>query len=145
MPTTPPLTQSIGLAENALRAILDRLLVAPGLRYDQWVALNVIARAEAPLSQDQLMQHLVAALKREPATLLPMLDELTARDLITAPVGEAARVTLTPHGEAQVRSVRRNIADVTERVYGDLPPGDLTTTHRVLEVIAERASRELGR
>jgi DNA-binding MarR family transcriptional regulator len=145
MTAVPPLPQSIGQAENALRAILNRELAGPGLSYVQWVTLSLIARSGSAVPQEQLIEQLVPALKHDSASMLTALDELTTRELVTPPDGAAARVTLTTSGDALVRCLRQDIAQITERLYGDLPANDLTTTQRVLGIVAERADMELRR
>ncbi len=144
MTSTPTLTQSIGQAENALRAVLDRLLAETGTTFVQWVTLNMLARGGSSVQQEQLVRQISAALKLDEPTVLATLDELTTLGLITPP-GEAARVEPTTAGDAQFHRLRQRIDSVTERLYGDLPMDDLATTRRVLGIVTERANAELGR
>ena len=144
MAGTPPLTQSIGQAENALRAILNSLLGNTGTTYAQWVTLNVLARSGSAVQQDQLLHQVSGALKLDAQAVLATLGELETLGLVNMPPGDPARVELTTLGNAQIRSLRQSINSVTERLYGDLPMEDLETTHRVLGIITERANLELG-
>jgi len=141
--STPPLTQSIGQAEKALRAVLDRLLAETGTTFVQWVTLNMLARSGSAVQHQQLVRQVEAALKLDEPTVLATLGELSALGLITPP-GEAARIELTTAGDAQFQRLRQRIDSVTERLYGDLPADELTTTRRVLGIVAERANAELG-
>jgi DNA-binding MarR family transcriptional regulator len=141
--STPPLTQSIGQAENALRAVLDRLLAETGTTFVQWVTLNMIARSGSAVQHEQLVRQIEAALKLEEPTVLATLGELSALGLLTPP-GEAARVELTTVGDAQFQRLHQSIDSVTERLYGDLPMDDLVATRRVLGIVTERANAELG-
>jgi DNA-binding MarR family transcriptional regulator len=141
--STPTLTQSIGQAENALRAVLDRLLAESATTFVQWVTLTMLARGGSAVQHQQLVRQVETALKLEEPTVLATLDELTTLGLITPP-GEAARVALTTAGEAQFQGLRQRIESVSERLYGDLPMDELATTRRVLGIVAERANAELG-
>jgi len=143
--STPTLTQSIGQAENALRAVLDRLLAETGTTFVQWVTLNMLARGGSAVQQQQLVRQIEAALKLEEPTVLATLGELTALGLVTTPPGDGARVELTTAGDAQFQRLRERIDSVSERLYGDLPIDDLAVTRRVLGIVAERANAELGR
>jgi DNA-binding MarR family transcriptional regulator len=145
MTGTPTLTQSIGQAENALRAVLDSLLAETGITFVQWVALNLIARGGSAVQQEQLVGQISGALKLDQPTVPATLGELTTLGLITTPPGDPARIELTTAGDAQFHSLRQSIDSVTERLYGDLPVDDLATTRRVLGIVTERANAELGR
>ncbi len=141
----PPLTQSIGQAENALRAVLDSLLARTGTTFVQWVTLNMLARSGTAVPQDQLLRQISGALKLDVPAVLTTLGELATLGLVSTPPGDPARIELTALGDAQFQSLRQSIDSVTERLYGDLPMDDLATTHRVLGIVAERANAELGR
>ena len=145
MTGTPPLTQSIGQAENALRAVLDSLLGKTGITYVQWVTLNMLVRGGSAVQQDQLVRQISSALKLDMPTVLATLGELAALELVATPPGDPARVELTTLGDVQFHSLRQSINSITERLYGDLPMDDLATTHRVLGIVTERANVELGR
>lgn len=144
MTGTPPLTQGIGQAENALRAILNSLLGDTGTTYAQWVTLNVLARGESAVQQTQLIHQISSALKFDGSMVQATLGELKTLGLITILSGDPVRVELTTLGDTQVRCLRQRINSVTECLYGDLPMDELTTTHRILGIITERANIELG-
>jgi hypothetical protein len=40
--------------------------------------------------------------------------------------------------------IRAGVTEVTQRLWGDLPAGDLATAGRVLSIITERADAELA-
>ena len=145
MASTPTLTQSIGQAENALRAVLDSLLAETGNTFVQWVTLNMLARGGSAVPQEQLLRQIEGALKLDQPTVLATLGELTTLALVTTPPGDGARAELTTAGEAQFQRLRERIDSVTERLYGDLPVDELETTRRVLGIVTERANAELGR
>ena len=141
------LTQHIGQAENALRAVLDRLLAETGITFGQWVTLTMLARggSGSPIEQEALVRQVSGALKCDAPTVLAALDALTARGLVTMAPERPGCLTLTTDGAAQFQRLRQRINGVTDLLYGDLPLDDLATTQRVLGIVAERANLELGR
>jgi DNA-binding MarR family transcriptional regulator len=153
MSDTLTLSQRIGQAENALRAVLDRLLTETGTTvpttwqssYVQWVTLALIARGGAAVQQEALLRQISGALKCDAPTVLAALDALTARGLVTTSPDEPASVRLTTEGDVQFQHLRQRIDRITERLIGDLPRDDLATTQRVLGIVTERANVELGR
>jgi DNA-binding MarR family transcriptional regulator len=153
MSDTLTLSQRIGQAENALRAVLDRLLAETGTTlpttwqssYVQWVTLTLIARGGATVQQEALVRQISGALKCDAPTVLAALDALTSRGFVTTSPDQPARITLTTDGDVQFQHLRQRIERVTERLYSDLPMDDLATTQRVLGIITERANVELER
>ena len=153
MSDTLTLSQRIGQAENALRAVLDRLLAETGTTlpttwqssYVQWVTLTLIARGGATVQQEALVRQISGALKCDAPTVLAALDALTSRGLVTTSPDQPARITLTTDGDVQFQHLRQRIDRITERLIGDLPRDDLATTQRVLGIVTERANVELGR
>lgn len=63
---TPPLTRSIGSAERALRALLERELSREHLSFAQWTAL--VFSSASPLSIAEIAQRQLAG---APAVCLP--------------------------------------------------------------------------
>jgi DNA-binding MarR family transcriptional regulator len=139
------LTQSIGQAENALRAILDRILAQTRITFVQWVMLNMISRGESGVAREQLVRQIAGALKLDEQPILAALGGLTTRTLITGQSGETGRVALTAAGEELFHTLRQRIESVAEHLYGDLPAEELAITRRILEVVTERANVELRR
>ena len=70
-------------------------------------------------------------------------------DLVTAQLlqiaGGAPAVTVTGAGRQLHGRISTATADVIQRLWGDLPAGDLATAGRVLAVITGRANAELAR
>jgi hypothetical protein len=143
--TTPTLTtQVIGQAENALGALMNRVLTTTGGTFHQWVALNLTAASGGTIDRDQLVGRMTGALKIDDAAALAAIAELTASRLLKALPGEGSRVGLTDAGQARYRQLRTAIDELTARLYGDLPADDLATAGRVLSVITARANAELA-
>lgn len=145
MATTPTLsTQVIGQAENALGALMNRVLARTGGTFHQWVALNLTAVSGGTIDRDQLVSRMTGALKIDDAAALAAIAELTTSQLLQGLPGERARVGLTDTGQTRYRQIRTAIEEVTARLYGDLPADDLATAGRVLAVITTRANTELA-
>ena len=51
---------------------------------------------------------------------------------------------LTDAGQRLYGQVRAAVTQTTERLWGDLPAGDLATAGRVLTIVTERANAELA-
>jgi hypothetical protein len=53
-------------------------------------------------------------------------------------------LTVTDTAQQLHSRIRTTIAEITQRLWGDLPAEDLATAGRVLSIITERASAELA-
>lgn len=145
MSTTPAFsTQVIGQAENALGALMNRVLARTGGTFRQWVALNLTAASGGAIDRGQLVSRITGALKIDDSAALAAIAELTASRLMESLPGEDSRVGLTDAGQARYQQIRTAIGEITARLYGDLPADDLATTGRVLTTITARANAELA-
>ena len=65
----PPIltSRNIGLAENALRALLNKALQHTGLDYHRWVALKLVADGQWPIPVATLIGQLKDFLKMDEA------------------------------------------------------------------------------
>jgi|RhiMetdeSRZDD1v2_1073273.scaffolds.fasta_scaffold339200_2 DNA-binding MarR family transcriptional regulator len=146
MSTTPTLnTQIIGQAENALGALMDRVLARTGGTFHQWVALSLTAVSGGTIDRDQLATRMTGALKIDDSAALAAIAELTASQLLEGLPDQGSRVGLTGAGQARYRQIRTALDEITARLYSDLPADDLATAGRVLSVITDRANAELAR
>lgn len=125
--------QVIGQAERATRAVLDRLLDRVGTPFEQWVALNLTA-VSGPVAAAELAARLRIPL----APAAAALSALAADGLL------AADGTLTPAGRDRHAEITTGLAEITDRLYGDLPADDLAVAGRVLTLVTARASAELS-
>ena len=68
-------------------------------------------------------------------------------DMVTAQQLNITGSAVTVTGTAQQlhSRIRAAIAEITQRLWGDLPAEDLATAGRVLAIITERANAELAR
>jgi hypothetical protein len=142
--TYPTLTpQVIGQAEKTLNAILDRLLAGPGLTEAQWITLTLTAGGAGSGGYDQLVTQVAHGLKVDAAQARAHIAELAAAQLVRDD-GDGSPVRLTAAGERVHGQIRAGVAQVTERLWGDLPAADLATAGRILSIITDRANAGLA-
>ena len=145
MTNPPALTgQAIGEAAKATNAVLETLLAEVRTSFLSWVALNVLTSAGAVMPQDALVQRMTGGLKVDAEPVLATLDELEVARLVTRAGDAEPAVELTADGIALHRRIRTGIDQITERLYGDLPPDDLATTGRTLATVTQRANAVLA-
>ena len=60
-------------------------------------------------------------------------------------IGSESVVALNDAGRERYARIRTAIDQITAPLYGDLPPGDVAVTRRVLNTIADRADTLLAR
>jgi DNA-binding MarR family transcriptional regulator len=135
--------QVLGETEKALNAILHRELVAVDLTEHQWIALRLTAIAGGAPAREQLLQRLAGALKVGVGDAEARVEELVVAGLLEAS-GAEGRVTVTQAGTDVHGRVRGTVAEITQRLWSDLPTEDLETTGRTLHVILERANAHYG-
>jgi hypothetical protein len=139
--------QDIGQAHKATQAVLNRLLARTGVEFEAWVTINLIGSNESPLRRDELVARVVHGLKIDEWTARGFLTDVVDHGLVSLmPVGAAdPEITLTPAGITLFHEVRDGIAQITRRLYSDIPSDDLAAAHRVLAVVTGRANAELAR
>ena len=134
----------LGQTEKAANAILDRLLAEPGLSEPQWVTLSIAAMSGGGLARGPLVERVAGALKVSDGEAQQRITELAARRLLHIPDDDHGPVTLTDHGQQVLAQVRAATAEITHRLWGDLPAEDLATAGRVLDTVLTRANVELA-
>jgi len=146
MSTTTPAfgAQILGQTEKALNAILDRQLAGTGLTEPDWITLTLTAASGGTLGLGQLASQVAGALKVSPAIAQARIADLAAAQLLQTGGGDEPLVTLTSAGRQLHGRIRGAVTEITERMWGDLPAGDLVTAGRVLSVVLSRANAELG-
>jgi hypothetical protein len=144
--TNPPAVtgQAIGEAAKATNAVLETLLAEVRTSFLSWAALNVLTTAGAVMPQDALVQRMTGGLKVGEEPVLATLDELEVARLVTRADDADAAVEITADGIALHRRIRAGLDQITERLYGDLPPDDLATTGRTLATATQRANAVLA-
>jgi hypothetical protein len=145
MSTYPILsTRVIGQAEKTLNAILGRQLAGTGLTEPQWVILTLAVTGGGGAERDRFTSMVADALKiSEAEAEVRVGDMVTAQQLTIT--GQGSAVTVTGTARQLHSRIRTAVTEITQRLWGDLPAGDLATAGRVLAIITERANAELAR
>jgi hypothetical protein len=145
MSTYPTLSpRVIGQAEKTMNAILDRQLAGTGLTEPQWVILTLAITGGGAAEPDTFTRMVAHALKiSETEARACVADMVTAQRLQIT--GEAPAVTATDAGRQLYGRISAANIQIVQRLWGDLPAGDLATAGRVLAIITERANAELAR
>ena len=143
MSTSPTFSaQLLGQTEKSLNAILDRLLAGTGLTEHRWIALRLTVMSGGSVDRDELTTRVAGGLKVSEAEARARVAELAAAQLVHV---EGETVRLTDAGRELHAVIRAAVAEVTERMWGDLPAEDLATAGRVLSTVLARAEVEHAR
>jgi hypothetical protein len=143
MSATPAFTpRLIGETEKTLNAILDRHLAVADLTEQHWITLTVAVLSGGSIDRDQLVEKVVSAAKFREQDVQERVTELVARGLLES--SGTVEVTVTDAGAQLHARIRASNNELTERLWGDLPGGELETAARVLAAVLERANAELG-
>ena len=139
--TIPPLSRTLGPAERALRALLDRELARERLSFPEWTVL-VFTRS-SPLTSDEIARRQLAG--------FVVADASEAHEAIAALVRAGllaqdtdARLSQTEQGRRVFVDIGETVEKMTEALWGDLPVADLEATHRTLAEVTARARSLLG-
>ena len=131
--------QIIGQAERATRALLELHLRDAGLPFEQWVAVNQVHSGVG--GRMALVARLVRGLKIDDEAARNAVDRVIELGMVAA---DEEQLTLTAAGLQRFALVSGEIASITARLYGDVPPEDLAVAGRVLTLVTERANAELA-
>jgi hypothetical protein len=122
--SAPPFgTQLIGQTEKTLNAILGRLLAGTEVSEPQWVTLTVAVMGDRSLPPDEFATRLAGALRVTTEEARARIDELTVAQLLGPLEAGDQSVSVTEAGRVLHASVRARVAEITERLWGDLPRG----------------------
>ena len=133
----------IGQAEKTLNAILVRELAGTGLTEPQWVILT-LAVSDGTSRQETFTRMVADALKISETEARALIGDLVAAQRLRI-AGEPPAVTVTGAARQLHSRISAAIADLTQRLWADLPAEDLATAGRVLVIITDRANAELAR
>ncbi|MCG5451283.1 MULTISPECIES: MarR family winged helix-turn-helix transcriptional regulator [Micromonospora] len=146
MSTIPALNgQVIGHAHYATRALLERAISPLGVTFNQVVALHVLA--QGPVERAHLTHRVTNTLKIDESAVRQVVDQLVDADLARADGaagGDEPRLTLTDTGRATQRGVVAAVADLSARLYAEIPADEARTAARVLTIVTQRANAELA-
>jgi DNA-binding MarR family transcriptional regulator len=134
-------SRGLALAHYAARAVLERVLARHGVTFQQQVTLRPVALAEAPVEREALVAQVVDALKVDATVVQDVIAELITKGLLAT---ETSRVLLTDAGREFHTAVSSETAEISARVWADIPAEDLAAAGRVLALVTERADAELA-
>lgn len=134
----------LGQAENAHRALLDRILDDAGRTHHDWIGLKLAAVGGAAIDREMLAETMASALKIGHTAARESIDALQAEQLIETVPGDGSRLRLTKAGQELHGEIRTAVEAVTARLYRDIPAADLATAGKVLVLVTERANADLA-
>jgi DNA-binding MarR family transcriptional regulator len=129
---------TLAFAERTLTAVLREHLAERGTEPGTWYALQLIARHGPALDRQALTDELKGSRTLTADSTAELLARLEAEGLIRG----GRQVELTPEGQALYRSLSEYVAVPRVRLLSQFNPGDIETTVRTLQAIAERAAAE---
>ncbi|WP_433320174.1 hypothetical protein ACQP0U_15760 [Micromonospora sp. CA-269861] len=147
MSTVPTLNgQVIGQAHYATRALLERAAAPLGVEFNQVLALNVLANG--PVERAHLLERITSTLKVDEQEVHRVLATLVDAGLAQGPTSTSGddepRLALTDTGHATQRGIAAAVADLSARLYADIPADEASTAARVLTLVTQRANAELA-
>jgi hypothetical protein len=143
MSTTLALSpQLLGQTEKALNAILARLLADSGLIEPEWVTLSIAVTADEPVGRQQLTSRVAGVLKCGDDEAYAHIAALAERGFLAL---DDNVISVTEAGRTFRSSVAARTAEVTQRLWGDLPAEDLNVAAGVLSTVLSRVEGELAR
>lgn len=138
MPAVSPLPTTIGLTENALRALLLRVLATSRIKtYMAWVVLNAASSSNVTASNGNWLLAVADALKVEPSEVEEVLAEVRAAEL----VGDNG--SLTALGVGELAKGRAAVSATTARLVDGIGAEEQMTARRVLDRVRQRAEELL--
>lgn len=132
--------QVLGETEKALNALLNSQLATAGLTEHQWIALRLAVLGGGAVPRDQFAARLAGALKVSGDEAGTRIDELVAAGILAGDRGDP--VAVADAGRDLHTRIRGYVAEVTERLWGDLPADDLAITARTLTTILTRINAQ---
>ena len=136
METARPLPTVIGPTENALRALLARVLSTTRIRtYSAWVVMNIVDSSDDAAEGSR---HMIAdALKAG----LDDVDRLFSQLATAGLVGNDG--LLTPLGQSELSAGRKAVSSVTTRLIDGISDEDQATARLVLDHVRRKAEEQL--
>lgn len=129
---------TLALAERTLTAVLTKHLAERDVEPETWYALQLVATRGPRLSREALSADLAQSRTLDADSTRALLTRLEADGLIEGD----AEIELTAAGTELHRSLREYIAIPRNRLLSEIDVGDVETTIRTLQRIAERAAQE---
>jgi DNA-binding MarR family transcriptional regulator len=132
--------RDLNLAARATRDVLDALLAAASIDFEQWVALRTVGLA-GEIDTARLRSGIAADLRVSPQAA----DDLVSW-LLGSGRGEErdGQTVLTRDGRARFDRLQRAMGAATAELYAGIPQADLAATARVLREVTDRAAARVG-
>ena len=134
----------IALAHYAGRALLEGVTDRHGATFHQSVTLRAVVAAGGSIGRDALVADVSGSLKTDESVVRGVVAELTAAKLLEEDRAQLPGIRLTDAGRELYESAAAESAQISARLYADIPAGDLVIAGRVLTLITERANAELA-
>jgi DNA-binding MarR family transcriptional regulator len=149
MTQAPVLTgQDIAEAQGAVTRLLDQALAKTGSTGQEYVAMRVLSVRGPFTSSTELHDYLAGQrqLGLTPAGVAELLAGLEARGVASGTaLGDTGPARVTPEGAALLARLAKTVAPTTRQLFSGFDPDDLSTAHRVLAEVVERANHLGGR
>ncbi|MFF4545114.1 MarR family transcriptional regulator [Streptomyces sp. NPDC001435] len=144
MTTSAPVVDGrvVALAHYAARAVLERILSAYDVTFQQFITLRLAAVADGPVERDALVDGVTGAVKVDASDVYVTLDELITAGLLTEE--EPSRMRITDAGRELYAKGSAETAAAAARIYDGIPEEDRAVAGRVLTLVTERANAELA-
>ncbi|UXY31383.1 MarR family winged helix-turn-helix transcriptional regulator [Streptomyces sp. HUAS TT20] len=144
MTTSAPVVDGrvVGLAHYAARAVLERVLSAHDVTFQQFITLRLAAAADGPVELDALVDGVTGAVKVDASDVYVTVDELIAVGLLAEE--EPSRVRITDVGRELYTKGSAETAAAAARIYAGISEEDRAVAGRVLTLVTERADAELA-
>jgi DNA-binding MarR family transcriptional regulator len=108
------------------------------------VILTLAVLNDGTIEHHELVGRAVRVLKTSQDEAEAQIANLADAELVEASAEDAVRVRVTDAGQRLHSRIRLALAEITQRLWGDLPADDLSTAGRVLGTVLERANAELA-
>lgn len=138
-PVGAPLPTVIGPTENALRALLLKVLATTAIAdYASWVTLNATSNADPAAPSGHWRRVVADALKVNPTAVDEVLAELAAAGLVTT------YGSMTERGAVELAAARAEVRATTSALVAGIGESEQETTRQVLAHIRGEAEALLG-
>ena len=138
MSTTLSLPKVIGPTENALRAVLVKILSTTRIKtYPSWAILNAVCDADATASSGNWQSAVADALKVDMGEVDEVLSQLRAACLV------GNNGSLTALGATELATGRSAVSAATSHLVDEITEKEQTTARLVLDHLRRKAEELL--
>lgn len=134
--------RAIALAHHAGRALLEGVLTRRGIGFEQGVTLRAVAAAGSSIDREDLVSEVSDSLKTDKQIARGVIEELMTAKLLEEDPEQARGIRLSDTGRTLHDAADAETAEISARLYADIPATDLAIAGRVLALITQRANTE---